>query len=197
MNNKYLHGKKPKISKRKLTSKEKKLAYEKKLKDIKGKPFYKLSKSSVRLFEVVLPRAVDWLASSFQLKLIAKSYEYKVLITSISETFKSRGEMEGIKWIKEVRLAFMKYLEGKPFKSSECSVKLDAQGLPNVFPQAIKDATIAGSIGDLKIILTILNSTRALSFGIGCDLEPIIKPLNKGESYDSLIKDFEKYASSF
>jgi len=59
MNNKYLHGKKPKISKRKLTSKEKKLAYEKKLKDIKGKPFYKLSKSSARLFEVVLPRAVD------------------------------------------------------------------------------------------------------------------------------------------
>jgi len=91
----------------------------------------------------------------------------------------------------------MKYLEGKPFKSSESSVRLDLQGLPVIFPQAIKDAIISGSVGDLKIILTILNSTRALSFGKGCDLEPIIKPLNKGESYDSLIKDFEKYASLF
>jgi hypothetical protein len=43
----------------KLTKKELKLAMEKKLKDIKGKPFYKLSKSSVRLFDVVLPRAID------------------------------------------------------------------------------------------------------------------------------------------
>jgi hypothetical protein len=47
------------IKKRKLTPKQKKLALEKKLKDIKGKPFYKLSKSSERLFTVVLPRTVD------------------------------------------------------------------------------------------------------------------------------------------
>jgi hypothetical protein len=91
----------------------------------------------------------------------------------------------------------MKYLEGKPFKSSESSVRLDLQGLPVIFPQAIKDAIISGSVGDLKIILTILNSTRALSFGSGCDLEPIIKPLNKGESYDSLVADMGNYTSSY
>jgi hypothetical protein len=45
--------------KHKLTKKELKLAMDKKLKDIKGKPFYKLSKSSERLFTVVLPRTVD------------------------------------------------------------------------------------------------------------------------------------------
>lgn len=99
--------------------------------------------------------------------------------------------------MKDLRLTFMKYLEGKPFKSSESPVKVSPIGLPKVFPPSIVDAILADSIGDLKIILTILNSTRALSFGSGCDLETITKPLNKGESYDSLIKDFENYAQSF
>jgi hypothetical protein len=91
----------------------------------------------------------------------------------------------------------MKFLEGKPFKDSESPVRVSSIGLPKVFPPSIIDAILKDSIGDLKIILTILNSTRALSFGSGCDLETITKPLNKGESYDSLIKDFENYAQSF
>jgi hypothetical protein len=120
-----------------------------------------------------------------------------LLISSISEIFKSRGEIEGIKWIKGVRLAFMKYLEGNPLKNSESEVILLPSGLPKVFTPEIIDAINKESIGDLKIILTILNSTRALAFGTGCDVDSIIKPLNKGESYDSLILDFKKYATPF
>lgn len=105
--------------------------------------------------------------------------------------------MEGIKWIKGARLATMKYLEGNPLDTSNSEVALLPSGLPKVFSPAIIDAIKQESIGDLKIILTILNSTRALAFGTGCDVESIIKPLNKGESYDSLILDFKKYATSF
>lgn len=82
---------------KKLSFKQKKLAFEKKLKDVKGKPFFKLSKSPERLFDVVLPRTIDWIQASFNIKLIARPYEYKLLISFISTIFKSRGEIEGIK----------------------------------------------------------------------------------------------------
>jgi hypothetical protein len=91
----------------------------------------------------------------------------------------------------------MKYLEGNPLKNSESEVILLPSGLPKVFTPEIINAIQKESIGDLKIILTILNSTRALAFGTGCDVDSIIKPLNKGESYDSLILDFKKYATPF
>jgi hypothetical protein len=98
--------------------------------------------------------------------------------------------------MKEVRLCFMKYLEGNPLNIND-RVALLPNGLPKVFSPVIISAIQEGSTGDLRIILTILNATRALSFGEGCDIESIVKPLNKGESYDSLIKDFDKHALSF
>jgi hypothetical protein len=89
----------------------------------------------------------------------------------------------------------MKFLEGNPLEQSE--VRLSSIGLPKIFSPSIVSAIRSGSVGDLKIILTILNSTRALSFGKGCDTSTITEPLNKGESYDSLVKDMGNYTSSY
>lgn len=50
---------KTKSNKTKLSFKQRELAYQKKLKDVKGKPFFKLSKSPDRLFDVVLPRTIE------------------------------------------------------------------------------------------------------------------------------------------
>lgn len=89
----------------------------------------------------------------------------------------------------------MKFLEGNPLDS--CSVALSSIGLPKAFGPSIVDAILKGSIGDLKIILTILNSTRALAFGKECDTTTITNPLNKGEDYTSLVADMALHTSPF
>lgn len=89
----------------------------------------------------------------------------------------------------------MKYLEGTPLQESY--VALSAQGLPKSFSPSIVSAINGDSFDDLKIIFTILNSTRALSFGKEVDVSTITNPLNKGESYDSLVNDMSRYTVLF
>lgn len=156
--------------------------------------FYKLSKDPQKLFGVIVPRVIEWLTANFQLKLMVNQYQYKLLSSSILETFKSRGNEEGVKWVKNLRLAVMKFLEGNPMSAS---LDLYHDGVPRVLGPEIAKALREGWSDDIRIVLTILNATRALALGDKPDVESITKPLNKGENYSLLIKDFELYSKSF
>lgn len=97
--------------------------------------------------------------------------------------------------MKEARLAVMKFLEGAPLTTSE--VILRPCGLPLKLSPGIVSALLAGSTGDIRMVLTIMNASRALSFGKECDVTSITKALDKGESYDSLVADMTLHTSSF
>jgi len=168
-----------------------------KLKNIKGLPFYHLRNSPERLYSVVNLRIINYLRTVYNLQLTVGMKEYKDLSLHINTIFKTRGNMEGIKWVKEARLALMKFLEGNPLKKSSI-LKLNKHGLPWKFGIRINNMVIEdNNFDDLKLLLTILNSSRALSLGKVADTLPITTPLNKGSSYEEVVKDMSKYTQSF
>jgi hypothetical protein len=154
--------------------------------------FWKLSKSPVRLYEVIVPRTIHWIIGSFQLSLIAGACEYNKLSISISEIFKSRGEEEGLAWVKDARLCVMKFLEGNPITTKR--VSLDSHGLPRRLGPVIQRALLQGSSGDIRMVMSVLNATRALSLGGDADLTTITKPRISGaEEYSALVTDMAKF----
>lgn len=184
-----------KTKKAKLSKKDLKALKETWFKDKKGKPFYKLNRDSDRLYGVVSPRVVDWIFLSFKLKCVASAYEYKNFISDIHEIFKSRGDVSGLEWVKGARLAVMKFLEGNPLTSG--SVSLLPCGLPRLLAPRIRDALKIGSTSDIRMVLTILNASRALALGTDPDTGPITDPSNRGVGYPTLVKDMEDHAVGF
>jgi hypothetical protein len=122
--------------------------------------------------------------------------EYEKLSLSISEIFKSRGNDKGLEWVKAARLATMKFLEGNPLKSKDSPISCQA-GLPVRFGPKIRKSIMNGSTGDIRLVLTILNASRALTLGTEPNFSTITEPFVKGAAYQQLLLDMEKYTSDF
>jgi hypothetical protein len=90
----------------------------------------------------------------------------------------------------------MKFLEGKPLTQVE-GVTL-VSGLPRRLGPSIRAALEQGSHGDIRMVLTILNATRALALGRDPDYDAITKPRISGaEVYTSVLEDMSAYTVSY
>jgi hypothetical protein len=92
---------------------------------------------------------------------------------------KSRGQPFLISYMKEVRMLFLAYLSGKPVKSTlvSCTVK----GLPKLlaFYNEYNNRPESFRLFLIRLILTILYSSRSLNLGRNPDITSIIQSQQK------------------
>jgi len=127
-------------------------------------------------------KVISWLLVVSKGQLGYQRVELEKLLTSIILVFQTRGDKAGIAYTKAIRGNLMNYLSGNPERIP--GVALRKSGLPRVL----------GSIGKLiekgevptfglRLLLTVLFSTRALIIKAEPDIGSITDPLKKGASY--------------
>jgi hypothetical protein len=92
---------------------------------------------------------------------------------------KSRGQPFHISYMKEVRMLFLAYLSGKPVQSTlvSCTVK----GLPKIlaFYNEYYNRPESFRLFLIRLILTVLYSSRSLNLGRNPDITSIIQSQQK------------------
>nr|UPW42057.1 MAG: putative RNA dependent RNA polymerase [Yunnan mito-like virus 29] len=125
----------------------------------------------------LVEQSIGWLRAGANLSGFALS-ECKPLIDHLLKVFKTRGMASGIAYTKAVRSDVMNYLSGNPERSG--SVRLATGGIP-ICLGPLKKYVREQNPEILRIVLTILFSTRALKLKASPNLEPILAP-SKRES---------------
>jgi hypothetical protein len=125
-------------------------------------------------------KIVTWLTVTFKLELTRSLSDFLGLVRSLEKIENNNGQVHLIKFCKNTRLALSRYLAGQPFKSNQLEyVRLTSDGIPYILGPwipSLRDQSISSD--SLKLLLTILNMTRALNKGKEADLEPIIGASN-------------------
>jgi hypothetical protein len=127
------------------------------------------------LFKVTAS-TVDWLVKDFNLKLSVPLVSYHGLLRHLQKMERSRGQIFFIKYCKFTRLALQRFISGKPLHTSQDGVGLTADGIPKVlgaWSSCLRNQTITPDT--LRLLLTVLNMTRALNAGKVCDVSPIVE----------------------
>lgn len=112
------------------------------------------------------------------------------LVSKMDIVLRTRGEIGLVAWCKDTRLAFLHHLS-KEFPSKQVKgVPVTKDGLPKVLvPIFGKNREYSTTL--LRLVLTLLFSTRALRLGTKPDIAPIEDPLKKD------LPDLSKYVVSF
>lgn len=116
---------------------------------------------------------------------------------SIEKWLRSNGPKTTIKRVKLIRLITTRYLSGQPLKVIPGSmIAVDKDGFPKCL-KTLKVFAHSGNLDDLRFLLTLLCSTRALKYQGTPDYSSITDPFKgKSETLDSkilskIIKDFD------
>lgn len=149
-----------------------------------------MKKDKVLNFFQKLSRQVAWILEVFKTQVAGTVKEYSPLLLKLERVYKTRGQSEMINYIKSLRTALLNYLSGN--KTRVKGIKLTKQGVPKILVPLLKlDSYGESPIERLRIILTILYSTRALNLGTNPDTSSIT---SVGVS---LPTDIMKYGKSF
>lgn len=150
----------------------------------------------IKLFKALFQltrNVVSWIGSNFTLESARPIKEYHNLINKLEVILISRGELFFINYIKELRLALMKYLAGTPLKTNY--IKLRSDNVPLILAPFIKKNISHRTIprGILQLLMTILFMTRALNLGKIPDYSPLITPASGSTVLDeNFIQSFWK-----
>jgi len=125
------------------------------------------------LMSCVVYRAVTWLTVTFQLELTKSLREFRQLVESLDRISKTQSPKGLVLYCKEVRLYLCRYLSGKPLLRSNV-IKVTKDGIPVILGPWIPNLRSGNiSADDLRMLMTIFSSTRALSLGDKPDFTPI------------------------
>lgn len=103
------------------------------------------------------------------------------LISHLEKILKTRGVVFLFKYVKGTRLNLLNYFSGNPVRDDICALTKD--GIPislGSYIKSIRKKSI--STFELRLILTILFSTRALKGKVEPDLNSIVGPSKRSES---------------
>lgn len=96
----------------------------------------------------------------------------------------------------------MKYLEGTPLsveQSKTLGIHLRPNDrLPKILGDSISVKIVQGHTESIRLILTILMASRALTLGTDLDLSTIEEPRKDGcQSFDALVSSMDRYSRQF
>lgn len=122
-------------------------------------------------------KVVTWLTVAFKLELARPPKDFLEVVNTLETLERCNGPIHLTKYVKGARLSLSRYLSGTPFTSKEVEgVRLSKDGIPVILGPWIPLLRSQVLISDdLKLIMTILNMTRALNLGKEPDLDPITK----------------------
>lgn len=104
------------------------------------------------------------------------------LLSLMDKILRTRGKVGLILWCKSTRLALLHHLSGEfPLKRVE-GVPVTKEGMPRSLIQVLGKGEYDTTL--LRLVLTILYSTRALSLGRDPDIRPIQSPSSVTEPWD-------------
>lgn len=113
-----------------------------------------------------------------------------LLLSQMDKILRTRGKVGLIDWCKANRLALLHYLSGEfPSKRVE-GVPVTKDGFPKSLMHVLDKDNIDTTL--LRLVLTLLYSTRALSLGRNPNISPIQSPSSVTEPWDG-----SKYVVSF
>lgn len=125
----------------------------------------------------------------FNPSISSQGPKLKELISKIERVFQTRGPVEGILYVKELRTVLWNYLSNSPIRSSKVSVTKD--GIPKALGDLVPNIRKGDSPALLQFLNTILCATRALKTSKKLDTSTIT------EEPKVVIPDISKHASSF
>jgi hypothetical protein len=130
----------------------------------------------------LLFKVISWLLVVSKGQLGYQRVELDKLLTSIILVFQTRGDKAGIAYVRAIRGNLMNYLSNNPERIP--GVTLRKSGLPEVLGNIAKilEKREIPTLG-LRLLLTVLFSTRALIINSDPDFSSISDPLKKGASY--------------
>lgn len=129
----------------------------------------------LRLFQLTLS-VISWIQRVFTLDEIRPIREFRYLTDSLCRVGNTRGSVFLIKYIKDVRSALLLYLSGEYPSKRVGGVRVTHDGVPLILGPFIKEIRKGSSPALLRMINTILFSTRALNLGRDPDISPIVGP---------------------
>lgn len=112
-------------------------------------------------------------------------------ISKMKTILLTRGKVQLIDWCKNHRLALLHYLSGESKSKIVRGVPLDKDGFPRNLGFQVKKA-IATDTLLLRLLLTLLFSTRLLSVGKDCSTKSITAPVLSDD-----LSDISKYTVDF
>jgi len=143
--------------------------------------------TSKNIFQLTLI-LVRWILRVYSLKYPGRTECLFDLITRLDKIRQDRGIDACVLYIKDTRVALYNYLAGTPIKIKGLSQTRDL--IPIVLGDLIPQIRRGSSPVILRMITTILSSTRALSLGKSPDLTPITDPCTGNLNIGHFMGDF-------
>jgi len=129
----------------------------------------------LQLFQLTL-KTIGWIQRVFTLNEIRPIGEFRYLTEALLRVGNTRGLYFLIEYIKNVRVALLLHLSGEYPSKRVQGVRVTHDGVPLVLGPLIKYCRRGHSPVILRIVNTILFSTRALNLGKEPDISPIVGP---------------------
>ncbi|QUP79368.1 RNA-dependent RNA polymerase [Albatrellopsis flettii mitovirus 1] len=140
-------------------------------------------------------KVTEWLAIGLSSPKVnhQEFLQIRKLITSLSLIHNSRGEEFLILYCKEIRMVLMNYLSGSPITTSKL-IRITKDGIPTILGDLIPTIRKSPSPEILRMLFTVLFSTRSLSIGTKVDTTPIS---NGPQSFMRIPEDMKQYVPMF
>jgi hypothetical protein len=127
---------------------------------------------------------MDWLLRVLKPEASGQRPLFHLLLKKLDKFERTRGTVELIKYVKDVRLVLWNYLALTPLSNPPKGVKVTKDGIPQVLGDLIPIIRKGESPEILQILNTILTATRSLSKGHVADISSIIDPTKSSLSYN-------------
>lgn len=108
------------------------------------------------------------------------SRDFKPILDFFSIVEKTKGKSGLINLAKISRTNLLNYLSGNPERIP--GIRLTANGIPRFLGKALIRKVMDNDPVILRLVLTLLFSTRSLKTVASPNIEPIVDPLDKGAS---------------
>ncbi|QTY21822.1 RNA-dependent RNA polymerase [Botryosphaeria dothidea mitovirus 3] len=141
-----------------------------------------MTRRNLSRYLLVTEQSLSWLLWATKPKALALR-DFKPYLGTLQRVAETRGELALIAFSKAVRANVLNYLSGNPERVP--GVRLTTKdGLPICLGPLLRVVREQGP--EMRLVMTVLFSTRALRTEPVPDIEPIIAPLDKGASYGGL-----------
>lgn len=122
----------------------------------------------------LLVRVLSWMLAVIKLQEPIRIEDLQPLILKMSNIFETRGIVAMVEWCKNLRLSLLHHLSGEWMHKRVKGVPVTKDGCPKVLKPLLKMKPYNTTL--IRLILTVLYSTRALKLGGKPDVQTIIDP---------------------
>jgi hypothetical protein len=134
----------------------------------------------------------DFLTQALKLfTVLGLSKEVKLLFERLVSLVKTRGWKQALAYIKDTRLAVIRYVSGCPLSSSKVIPRLTKDGIPTILGSPLITLVRERNLSIVQDILTVLRYSYLTTYRSDTDFEPIISPSTAGfetVSYKNLVQ---------